>query len=98
MARCRYCKQEMTDPKTTTCTANDGVRFRGEKDLPSVPYSEYEDKDHRCHDCQILPGQKHHPGCDMERCPRCRGQLISCNCPITHVVTHLPAKARSGKG
>jgi hypothetical protein len=34
----------------------------------------------RCHDCGARPGHFHHPGCDVEECPRCRGQLISCDC------------------
>lgn len=34
----------------------------------------------RCHDCRVLLGQLHHPGCDGEECPRCHGQSISCSC------------------
>ena len=34
----------------------------------------------QCHDCDIKKGQLHVPGCDMERCPRCGSQLISCGC------------------
>ena len=33
-----------------------------------------------CHDCGISEGEIHGYGCDMERCPFCGGQLISCNC------------------
>lgn len=33
-----------------------------------------------CHDCGCKEGEFHTPGCDMERCPFCGGQLISCNC------------------
>ena len=33
-----------------------------------------------CHDCDVLKGQIHEYGCDMEICPFCRGQLISCKC------------------
>jgi len=34
----------------------------------------------RCGDCGVARGGLHHPGCDLQRCPRCRGQLISCGC------------------
>lgn len=33
-----------------------------------------------CHDCGVLEGGIHVFGCDMENCPFCGRQLISCDC------------------
>lgn len=36
----------------------------------------------RCHDCGAKPGYYHHPGCDVEECPGCGGQLWGCECVL----------------
>ena len=36
--------------------------------------------DHRCPDCDVDVGEFHLPGCDIEVCPKCAGQAISCRC------------------
>ena len=33
-----------------------------------------------CHDCRVVKGEFHVPGCDVEECPVCGGQLITCDC------------------
>jgi len=37
-------------------------------------------REHRCGDCGVREGQLHRPNCDMEVCPFCGGQLLSCDC------------------
>jgi hypothetical protein len=32
----------------------------------------------KCHDCGAQEGMVHEQGCDMERCPRCNMQAITC--------------------
>src|SRR5208283_25399 len=41
----------------------------------SLGYYEY-----ACHDCDAVEGLYHSLGCDVEVCPRCNGQLLSCGC------------------
>ena len=35
---------------------------------------------YKCRDCGVAEGELHDFGCDMEKCPFCGGQLVSCRC------------------
>ena len=38
-----------------------------------------------CHDCNVKIGRLHKPGCDMEECPFCHKQLVTCDCCCEHL-------------
>jgi hypothetical protein len=49
-----------------------------------VPYGN-EDEDwgansHPCGDCSAEKGELHVSSCDVEQCPACGGQVLSCDC------------------
>jgi hypothetical protein len=54
-------------------------------EMPRVRYGDERDdwgaNDRPCHDCAVIKGEYHVPGCDVERCPACDGQLwFGCDC------------------
>lgn len=77
MAICRVCKKDMTE--ADGCTANKHIEYADGVRLPAST-EHFDEPDGRCHDCRAKHGKYHHTGCDVERCPRCGRQLISCGC------------------
>lgn len=73
MAKCSSCKQEMMD--NVGCTITHFNDFPDKISRARIPNGE-----DPCHDCKCPPGTLHHPGCDMERCPKCERQALSCGC------------------
>ena len=76
---CGWCNEEMSNMEIETCKGNVFVEYPDGLKLVSSNYH-FSEPSGRCHDCNIKHGGKHHPGCDVERCPKCEGQLISCGC------------------
>lgn len=76
-AKCRLCGQTMSKSNGCLCSH---LIYKGKK-IERIKYGEDEyDSDERCHDCLAKLGEYHHDGCDVERCPVCGDQLISCEC------------------
>ncbi len=93
MAVCGHCDREMLEASGCTKAVvplrigvevrdYERIRFQDSQDPFRVP-------DERCHDCNAERGELHHRRCDVETCPRCKGQLISCDCvaPADHKLT-----------
>ena len=87
MAKCKACQGEMN--VVSGCTVKkvhiDGKVYDRIPVFSSVKLPDGERPIKRCHDCAALPGHIHHWGCDMERCPKCGMQLISCDCEEVYI-------------
>ena len=84
MSKCKTCQREMRT--ADGCTPAMYEYADGEAHLP-IRYGQ--ERRHqgpngmppeRCDDCRARLGHYHHPGCDMEDCPRCGRQAITCGC------------------
>ena len=84
MAKCKYCNKDMLRAKGCRKVM---VQTKDGQVLNPIKYGSEEYPDawkpepgRTCGDCGCHQGYYHHPGCDIERCPACKGQLISCGC------------------
>ena len=75
-ATCKYCGKEMVPGSTCEVQV---LRFANGKEYERIPFTASFDGE-VCHDCNAGDGCLHHLGCDNEKCPKCGGQFISCDC------------------
>lgn len=83
MSICLSCRKEIWDPSVTTCEGNAFIEYPDGQALERISYNPktlHLPTWFRCPDCNVIPGGIHHMNCDQEHCPKCGGQLISCDC------------------
>jgi hypothetical protein len=80
MAMCEWCEQERTVARSCSVEA----LHRSGEPIGMIPWGRefprWSSASTRCGDCGVGTGGFHHPGCDIQQCPLCRGQMLSCGC------------------
>jgi len=78
--KCGLCNLEMNEAHG--CKA-ENVRIKYDAVLRRIAYQvDGLEMPDRCHDCGAKVGEIHHRNCDMEKCPVCGRQFITCpHCP-----------------
>lgn len=95
MARCELCGEDMCVSKG--CIGVDLYPINSETKYSRISETKYSrikvgdpgdfyegDTDVVCGDCGAAYGYYHHVGCDCEICPKCGGQLLSCDCELEY--------------
>jgi hypothetical protein len=82
-------REAILEEQTRTCLTIDGQQYQrirygdpkeyDDHDIATPPYFT-----RPCHDCFVVQGQIHLLDCDMERCPKCGNQLLTCGCAAAY--------------
>jgi hypothetical protein len=97
MAVCPLCTREMRD--SVSCTIDPFII--GTKLYEPLPWGRERRfgrprPNFACPDCATPPGGIHHHGCDVEQCPVCHGQAITCSCGELGEWDHHRSRPRCG--
>ena len=77
---CKWCQEDIKN--VNTCIENPGLIVDKRYYTP-IPFMPINPKGRKCPECKVKKFAFHHPGCPVERCPYCSGQLINCACNHT---------------